>query len=302
MPDPINYEEAGDVFATMQNSIDPLIESIFGIVERVFSYFYLPVTFSAMIFIALIGYAMMSGYIVMSGREIAVKFSKVILVLIALQVFSTAAVDVYQFAWSVPDSLASVFVTAIDSSVPSSEWIGSPFGVLVAEHTGYSTDIAIAYTQAGADATTTNIIWMISMAPLGVILLTYAIAKIVSAALFVTAPIVLILSLTSVQTPYIMSWVKALLVTLVTVMLLFLLGTIVLMLLREQWSEVVASVTASGNPITIPAIYVYALLCLFGVVIVGQCTSIASSIIGAAAINTQQGTSLMQIAALNAAR
>ena len=139
------------------------------------------------------------------------------------------------------------------------------------------------------------------MAPIFVINISIIIAKVISAVLFFIAPIIFILSLLGLQNNYLSAWFKAILLTFLTVIIVFVVGVFVLDIVDEQLVKLINLPYVAGEPLSIVKFAPLGVLSIFGVVIVSQATTIASSIIGAAAINTQQATGFLQIAALQGA-
>lgn len=185
----------------------------------------------------------------------------------------------------------------------SSSAFGTVFSGLMNEHSAMATEIGKKYAEDHVKNQELAVgAWAVSMAPVFVINIAIIIAKVISAILFFVAPIVFILALIGVQQNYLGAWVKAILVTFLTVIIVYVVGVFILNLMKPQMIELIN--TQSGNtdsPISITKLAPVGVLAIFGVIIVTQATSIASSIIGAAAINTQQATGVLQIGALQGA-
>ena len=139
------------------------------------------------------------------------------------------------------------------------------------------------------------------MSPLFVINISIILAKVISAVLFLIAPVIFILSLMGFQNNYLAAWFKAILLTFLTVIIVFVVGTVVLDIVQTELFALRDLPYEEGKPVSIVTFAPLGVLSVFGVVIISQATSIASTIIGAAPINTQQATGFLQIAALQGA-
>ena len=295
----MSFDNVEGLYAKTQGSVETSIDNIFTLTYFVSKTFDPIITIVAGIYIAMMGYAIISGYIVMTGKEAAVRFSKVALVLILAKFFTSYTGHLYSAVWDVPTSIGD-YLASIYSGDGSGK---NTFEKQMNTHSIAATEIGKKYTHQH-DVNNQGLAigaWALAMAPVFVINIALILAKIISAVLFLISPVVFIISLIDIQTNYLLAWFKAILLTFLTVIIVFVVGSFVLDVVSEQLTALKDLPYDKDKPPSIVAFAPLGVLSVFGIVIISQATTIASSIIGAAAINTQQATGFMQIAALQGA-
>ena len=295
----MSFDNVKGLYDRTQGSVENTIDNIFTLTYFVTKSFNPIITIVAGVYIALIGYALISGYIVMSGREAAVRFSKIILIIVLANFFTTYTGRLYEFVWQVPTAIGDFLAGHIAQDGTGK----TSFNDLMDKHSVASTEIGKKYAQGHhVDKQGLAIgAWAISMSPLFVINISIILAKVISAVLFLIAPVIFILSLMGFQNNYLAAWFKAILLTFLTVIIVFVVGTVVLDIVQTELFALRDLPYEEGKPVSIVTFAPLGVLSVFGVVIISQATSIASTIIGAAPINTQQATGFLQIAALQGA-
>lgn len=295
----MSFDNVKGLYDRTQGSVENTIDNIFTLTYFVTKSFNPIITIVAGVYIALIGYALISGYIVMSGREAAVRFSKIILIIVLANFFTTYTGRLYEFVWQVPTAIGDFLAGHI-----AQDGTGKiSFNDLMDKHSVAGTQIGKKYAQGHhVDKQGLAIgAWAISMSPLFVINISIILAKVISAVLFLIAPVIFILSLMGFQNNYLAAWFKAILLTFLTVIIVFVVGTVVLNIVQTELFALRDLPYEEGKPVSIVTFAPLGVLSVFGVVIISQATSIASTIIGATPINTQQATGFLQIAALQGA-
>lgn len=296
-PKGISYDEVQGLYETTQLNVDESIKKIFSVTDIVTLEFSPIIVSAAAIYIALMGYALVSGYIVLNGKEAAIRFSKVVLIILLTRFFIHTGL-VYEAVWKIPNAIGDFLTSTFNGDGGKTK-----FKSLMDDHSKSATYVGQKYAQdhKPGDHGLAIGTWAITMAPIFVINISIIIAKVISAVLFFIAPIIFILSLLGLQNNYLSAWFKAILLTFLTVIIVFVVGVFVLDIVDEQLVKLINLPYVAGEPLSIVKFAPLGVLSIFGVVIVSQATTIASSIIGAAAINTQQATGFLQIAALQGA-
>ena len=304
----LGFERLQSIYSTTRNTVDASIAKMFDLSESVTTDLFPTIIIVATIYIALMGYALISGWITMSPRDAGVKFSKVLLILILTNLFMNFAPNLYDAVWAVPETIGNYLVARLNPLLN----IGAFFGIFVDFDIlmdGYATEVSKLserITQEQTVGKTSGLslglgAWGIMMAPLFVITIAILIAKLISAVLFMLAPVIFILSLLGFQNNYLMSWFKAILLTFVTVMIVYMIASLTLTMMIGPLTIEANIPPSSTNKYSLPDFAQLGILSIFTVVLVSQATTIASSLIGAAAVNTQQATGFLQIGALQAA-
>ena len=296
-PKGISYDEVQGLYETTQLNVDESIKKIFSVTDIVTLEFSPIIVSAAAIYIALMGYALVSGYIVLNGKEAAIRFSKVVIIILLTRFFIHTGL-VYEAVWKIPNAIGDFLTSTFNGDGGKTK-----FKSLMDDHSKSATYVGQKYAQdhKPGDHGLAIGTWAITMAPIFVINISIIIAKVISAVLFFIAPIIFILSLLGLQNNYLSAWFKAILLTFLTVIIVFVVGVFVLDIVDEQLVKLINLPYVAGEPLSIVKFAPLGVLSIFGVVIVSQATTIASSIIGAAAINTQQATGFLQIAALQGA-
>lgn len=298
----MNFDEVQSLYLITQLAVNNTVQRIFDLTAIANGIFWPTLIAVSTIYIALMGYAIISGWVVMTSREAAVRFSKVVLILILANLFTNYSGNLYNLAWEGPIAIGNFFASSLDTLSFFSFVFGSEFENLMNEHAFYAARIGAKYANEQPDSPMLAVFaWAISMSPVFVITISITIAKVISAVLFLIAPVVFILSLLGIQNNYLTSWLKAIALTFLTVIIVFIVGTVVLDIVHGQLVALEGRAVDTEDPISLIDLAPLGVLSVFGIVIISQATTIASSIIGAAAINTQQATGFMQIGALQSA-
>lgn len=326
-----DWADAVLIYTRTNEAVDGAIEILFTMTQNVYEVFALPVTAAAGIYIALLGWGIVTGTIAMTQREISIRLLKIIVIIALLQLFGSYGAALYDTVWEIPESVADFFarqlspllnvlglvdISSMDGLAAGYSGLCSLFGARAAE----------AYSESSSTGT---MIYLISLAPLVVTMLSIYIAKFVSAVLFLVAPVVFIFSLTlggvssNSGTTMLMNWFKAIAVTFFVVILVYIIGTIGIVTAGRLINEIlvvdgVSSFANAGlsflaglfgggdgynyNAYSLPSVAPVVIVSLLTVVMLSQAVSIANGILGISVMNTQQATSFLQIGALNAAR
>lgn len=298
----MDFDNVNQLYTQTNAEVNATVQNIFDLAGLAMAVFNPTLIIVSTIYIALMGYAIISGWIVMSAREAATRFSKVVIVLILANLFTNYAGDMYDFAWRAPVAIGDFFASSLDSLSLYSLVFGSEFDSLMNQHSLHATSIGQNFAKQYPEKQSIAIAaWGISMAPVFVITISIIIAKVISAVLFIIAPVVFILALLGLQNNYLMTWVKAIALTFLTVIIIYILGTVVLDIVFDQLIAMASRAYDAETPINLIEFAPLGVLSVFGIILVSQATTIASSIMGMAAINTQQATGFMQIGALQSA-
>ena len=297
--DKVKYNDVVGLYTNTQSGVDEHITMLFQAVNALMGQFTLTLTIALIIYVSLMGYSIISGYIVLTGREAVVRFSKLILIILLARFFGGYAGDLFKYVWDVPLGIAEKFAEHVTSVKAES---GSFFPTLMDDHSRRATAIGQKYAEGHSKNQNIAIgTWAITMAPIVVMNIAIIIAKVISAVLFFISPLVFTISLLDIQNNYLIAWFKAILLTFLTVIIVTIVGAFVIEVARDHLDALIALPYDAENPISIAAFAPTGVMSIFGVVIVSQATTIASSLIGVAAINTQQATGFLQIAALQGA-
>ena len=307
------------VYQVTETSLSAALDRLFDIFGGILDVFWLPVQAAAMIYIALMGYALMTGMISMSARDVSIRFAKVVGIILLMRTFSSYGGTIFESVWAVPDAIADFFAREIAPvldfpGISSIETLDS----LAALYSGLAQLVSSEVTQAHPESGKWGFwTWVLTMVPFALTLVSIFMAKFVAAMLFLASPIVFILSLTlgSINgTNILMSWFKALAMTFLTVIFVYIVGiTCMAMMARYMGALLAFSVGGSlldsfglggllGAKYTLVHLAPLGILSVFTIILLSQATSVAGSLIGIAGISTQQVTSFAQLGAMNATR
>jgi len=308
------------VYSVTDTSLTGALSRMFGILGNVLDAFWLPVQAAAAVYIALMGYALMSGAISMPAREVAIRFAKVIGIIFLMRTFSLYGFSLFNAVWSIPDAIADYYAEQISPLLQFTGFIGIDSIDSLAGTYGLQTQILSSQvTEAHGlqDGPKWGFwTWIISMAPLALTIVSIFIAKFVAALLFLVSPIVFILSLTIGNfnnSNILMSWFKSLAMTFITVIFIYIVGiTCVAMMARYIVALIAFDAGIGildifglggilGAKYTLVHLAPLGVMAVFSIVLLSQATNVAGALMSIAAINTQQMTSFAQISALNAA-
>lgn len=307
------------VYTATETSLNGALSRMFGILGDVLNAFWLPVQAAAAVYIALMGYALMSGAISMPAREVAIRFAKVIGIIFLMRTFSIYGFSLFDAAWSIPDSIADLYAEQIAPLLQFTGFVGidsidSLAGVYSLETQILSAQVTEAHgLEAGPKWGFWT--WVITMAPLALTVVSIFIAKFVAALLFLVAPIVFILSLTIGNfnnSNILMSWFRSLVMTFITVIFIYIVGITCIAMMARYIVALIAFDAGIGvldifglggllgAKYTLVHLAPLGIMAMFSIVLLSQATNVAGSLMGIAAINTQQMTSFAQIGALQA--
>jgi len=315
----MEFLQTFEIYTKVTTVVDLLINLLFRLTDDVANVLTPGVTAAAAVYVALMGYAYISGWVAMSQRELAIRFGKLILVLFLLQAFTGFTGSTFDAIWAIPEAVGDFIASRIfplynlgpittllgGGSATDFEGLVNISGIassIIAEQVGQANSQKTAYPV---------IVWAISMAPVALVIISILMARIISALLFVIAPFILILSLLGFQNNFLYSWFKALLSTFVTVIIVYAIGTVgVLMVLAQMallfipdLSTLIATLTGGSTEVlfSLPRLAPLGITAIFVVMLITQIPQIASALIGVAVVSTQQATSFIQVAALQTA-
>jgi len=121
MPD---WAEVTSVYTSVSATIDLALIAMFSVVDNVFSTFSLFLTAMAGIYVALTGFAIMSGTISMTTREMATKFGKLIFILFLIRLISGGGgflgLGLFNWAWELPEAIGSFFIDRLSPFINTS--------------------------------------------------------------------------------------------------------------------------------------------------------------------------------------
>lgn len=329
----MNWLDSQFVYDVVDDTFNTALETMFGVFGQVLNTFWVPVQVAAAIYIALIGYSVMTGAISMSGRDVAIRLFKVVTIIFLVRTFSIFGDNLFNSAWSIPNNIADFFalqlapilqlpgidaIPGLSSAASGIETLDS----LATLYSGLSSLVSSQVAEAHSESFTWGFgSWVIAMAPLAVTLVAIYVAKFVAALLFLVSPIVFIISLLmgfGSNNTVLLSWFKALVMTFLTVILVYIVGVVCLSMMARYMAalliyDVAGGVVSGvaeffgisgilGQKYTLVHLAPLGVFAMFTIVLISQATSFAGAIMGVAGISTQQATSFMQIGALQAAR
>ena len=300
----MSFESVEKLYSTTKLEVDQTVQDMFGLVNGIMVDFFPVIMSVAVVYIMLMGYALVSGHIVLNGKEAAIRFSKVVLIIVLTKLFMGYFGDLYNLFWDVPESIGDYLANSFETRESSNESFlsGMDFETIMGLHSANASHLGQKYAGEHADQEALAIgVWSIAMAPVFVINIALMLARVISAVLFLIAPVVFILSLMGFQNNYLMAWIKAILLTFLTVIIVYIVGVFALDIVSDQLVALRNLPYDPNSPVSIVEFAPLGVLSVFAVVIISQATTIASSIIGVTPINTQQATGFLQIAALQGA-
>jgi len=238
----------------------------------------------------------------MTQREAALKLGKVILIIFLLQTFSTITGATFDAVWEVPEAVGSFITNAIFDGLGSvfggalavlgAFSVVTDFDGLVNFHAGVASLLADS-VQGTKDANSQYpvYVWAFAMAPAVLVTVSILLAKMISAVLFVVAPVVFMLSLLGFKQNFLMSWIKALISTFVTVIIVYAVGTVGLIVTLIQMAnafvpDLSTIITGSVEKYSIPELAPLGITSIFSVILLTQAPAIASALIGVPAVST----------------
>ena len=328
------FADTVSIYTQSRAVLDRALAGLLDIVDNIASLFQAPITAAAIIYIALLGYAVLSGSIAMTPRDLAIRFAKVVAVIVLVNMLDDTSRTVLEGLWAVPEGIGNEFAQQIAPVLQFSSL--GPFGSLPGIGTFSDIDGLAAINGALASTVSSRVTaaysdgqnygtlaWIISMVPMILTILGIYIAKFVAAILVVSAPVVFAFSLfmgPASDNKVLLTWFKALAMTFISVILVYIIGitcvtmatiflakTLALDVALQGVGAVTGTLGITGAELWktaygLPQIAPLGIIAIFSALLMSQATSLAGSILGVAGINTQQATSFLQIGALNAAR
>ena len=179
-PKGISYDEVQGLYETTQLNVDESIKKIFSVTDIVTLEFSPIIVSAAAIYIALMGYALVSGYIVLNGKEAAIRFSKVVIIILLTRFFIHTGL-VYEAVWKIPNAIGDFLTSTFNGDGGKTK-----FKSLMDDHSKSATYVGQKYAQdhKPGDHGLAIGTWAITMAPIFVINISIIIAKVISAVLF----------------------------------------------------------------------------------------------------------------------
>ena len=312
----MNWLDAAEVYIQVRVVVALAIRQLFSIVNDVANAMEAPVTAAAAIYIALMGYSVLAGTITMSTRDLAVRFFKVVAIVVLLSVIGSYGEGFYNLLWEPIDDISNYMASKVAPliNIPSAGPITS-LDTLAGTHAGLASSLSAQVAAAHSDNQTWGIMtWIIAMAPLIITIVAVYVAKFVSAALMVIAPFVFIAALildNNKGQSILMTWVRLIAMTFLTVIIVYIVGVIGIVMVSLYSTFLIGTnallgeigaFTGDSGRYSLPRLAPMGILSLLSVVLVTQATTLAGGLLSVAGVNTQSAQSMLQISALSAAR
>lgn len=296
----IDFDNVDGIYDMFITSADTPIYTLLDAAGNVFDGFAGPVMVTAAIYVALMGYSIMSGKVGMSLNEAAVRISKLVLIIVFVTSYFWFSKIFYNAFWTVPTYVANFFLGALDPSISygAATTIAGTSGSFVVQNPDL-TSLVDAYSQAilqligdftvvhqGASGTG-FVIWLMYMAPVVAAMMIIIVAKIVSVLLFILAPLVFTASLIGYSNHFLLGWFRQLIVLSLTVIIAYILFVLVLSMVSGAATFAYDNASqlsgASGGykNITIPVLFPVFALSFIGLMLILQAPLLANRIIGA---------------------
>ena len=179
-PKGISYDEVQGLYETTQLNVDESIKKIFSVTDIVTLEFSPIIVSAAAIYIALMGYALVSGYIVLNGKEAAIRFSKVVIIILLTRFFIHTGL-VYEAVWKIPNAIGDFLTSTFNGDGGKTK-----FKSLMDDHSKSATYVGQKYAQdhKPGDHGLAIGTWAITMAPIFVINISIITAKVISCLLY----------------------------------------------------------------------------------------------------------------------
>ncbi len=311
MTSAVDFDNPDGVYDTFIASADTPIYQLLDAAGSVFDGFAGPVMVTAAIYVALIGYSIMSGKVAMSLNEAAVRISKLVLIVVFVTSYFWFAKIFYNVFWTVPTYIANFFLGALDPSISYSAatTVDGTSGSFVIQNpnlTSLVDDYSRAILKLIGDFTVVHkgasgtgfVVWVVYMAPVVAAMMIIIVAKIVSVLLFILAPLVFTASLIGYSNHFLLGWFRQLIVLSLTVIIAYILFVLVLSMVSGAANFAYDNATQLSGAfggyknITIPVLFPVCALSLIGLMLIIQAPLLANRIIGAFGLaNAGVGTS-----------
>ncbi|VAW00403.1 hypothetical protein MNBD_ALPHA06-1736 [hydrothermal vent metagenome] len=296
----IDFDSTSGVYDTFITSADAPIYTLLDAAGNVFAGFAGPVMVTAAIYVALVGYSIMSGRVAMSLNEASVRISKLVLIIVFVTSYFWFAKIFYNAFWTVPTYVANFFLGALDPSISygaatTVAGTSDSFVIQNPELTSLVDDYAEAILQLIGDFTAVHkgaagtgfVVWLVYMAPVVAAMMIIIVAKIVSVLLFILAPLVFTASLIGYSNHFLLGWFRQLVVLSLTVIIAYILFVLVLSMVSgaatlayDNATQLSGAYSGYKN-ITIPVLFPVFALSFIGLVLILQAPLLANRIIGA---------------------
>jgi type IV secretion system protein VirB6 len=180
-----------DVVVKLLSEIDELLnEYVFHAYSAISSYLTIPLGTLAIIYIALLGYAIMSGWIRMTMGELLKSVIKISLIYMAVTQWGWVSKNFIELINSTINGIGDVLISAAPSHIPGADGIDGAMQIVLIEFTKLG---AVLFQSGGM----TNIgglidgaiLWLFSYILIAVALFELIISKVLLAILFVFTPL-----------------------------------------------------------------------------------------------------------------
>ena len=321
---------AVNVYDKVNDWVDGVIEDIFGLGGSLFADLASLMTICAAIYVALMGFFMLSGRISMSPQDALVRISKLVLVVVLFGAYTQVAGVFYELFFVVPETLAASIGNTVNSAVDIDTYslntvIRAVDGTPIDGRRGDLSDIVTAHSAVVSTFTvlymeTNNpqgfsdiLVWIMGMAPVIATSAILVVARFMMTILLFILPVIAIAALFGRGFSFLGTWVKVMLTLGLTVILTYIAFSVLIVMMTGAIGDtilesgiaalILAAATGSAD---IPLFTLYdlaplAVLSLVVFIVISQIPNIAGSIVGAAGINNQQVSGFTNIAALRAA-
>ena len=306
---PFKFDNIKNAYSTIMHIADKPIGQLFKVAGNMFDPLQEPVEAAAAVYVALLGYTLLTGKVTMSMHEAFVRISKVVLVIIVFGFYTTNMDKFYQGFWDIVIGVTSKFIDVVTSGsvtgILGNDGVGGFYARtpdMDALVNGYQQSLMklmkIAVDGKIITDTADFIFIALFMAPVLVGTLIVIVAKFITLLLVVVAPFIAFMMLIGYSNNYLSAWIKQLLVTGLTVIITYMIFAVVILMLSTLTADII---NKSGNNLSVPELFPLAIMSVIGFVLIGQGPSLASNLLGAAGIQTGQISSLVQLGLMRTA-
>jgi len=306
----MEWQQSQFIYNVTTAILDRSIEGLFNLAGDAITAFSVPLQAAAAIYIALIGYSVMTGVISMSVRDLSIQFAKVIGIIVIAAAFERFGNDLFEEVWDIPDGIAEYFVvktapilempasaTALLSGDIASLVTSNPTTLdnLTGMYSGLASVLGDNVTQARGEGAWPLMTWIVAMIPLALTIVGIYLAKFVAAILFLVSPVVFILSLVTGGfrgNSVLSSWFKALAVTFLTVIIVYTVGVVCMVMMTKYMIALVTAdflanlplpdflnpFSADGFQYTLVQLAPLGIIAMFSVILISQASSVASKV------------------------
>ena len=319
-----------NVYEKVTDWTNEVIDDLFGLSGSLFADLASLMTICAAIYVALMGFSLLSGRISMSPQDVMVRISKLVLVVVLFGGYTQVAGAFYELFFVVPEALAASVGSTVNSGVGVDTFTlntiiaavdGTPISgqrgdlnSIVEEHSavvGVLTTLYIEYNNPVGSSD--MLMWFVGMSPVIAASAVLVVARFVMTILLFVLPIIAIAALFGRGYGVLGTWVKVMLTLGLTIILTYIafsvlsvvmIGAIGSTIVESGIAAVITGAVTGSTDVTLFTLYDLAplgILSLVVFIIISQIPNIAGSIVGAAGINNQQVSGFTNIAALRAA-